>query len=350
MKQVDLFLPFALPQDDMASDLLRAINTPTLATLASRGNSSGRRNFDDFSRTLPHERWIAERFGIAGAADTDNSPAIATSAMCSVGVAAESGYWFILHPVHIHIARDHLVLTDVRQLALSDTESRLLFEDALPLLQESGLDARYGDAHTWFLRADDWASLHTATPDAAGGHNIDIWMPKGEGERAWRKVQNEIQMQWHTHAVNSARENSGAKLVNSLWLWGGASHASTPVSAPYDHIVNLPRWTSMLGALARNHDTYGNVGNVLASSSSHILAGSDALIDAAFAADWGTWLANMQALDAEWLAPLLAALKSGQIDQLRLILSHNTGLIEFSVNRSGLRKFWIRPSLGGLAQ
>jgi hypothetical protein len=350
MKQVDLLLPFALPQGEMAPDLLKAMNTPSLAMLLSRAKSLVDRNFDDFSRALPHEIWLAERFGLAERMHVDNSPPVADPAMQSHGVQADAGYWFILHPVHIHIARDHLVLTDVNQLALSDMESRLLFEEALPLVKEAGLEARYGDPHTWFLRADAWSGLHTATPDAAGGHNIDIWMPKGEGERAWRKLQNEIQMQWHTHAVNAAREAAGKQLVNSLWLWGGSSLGGAPAAsarqqAPYGHAINLPGWSAALGSLCSQHAANGTIDDVLAADSAHVLASSDTLIASAFAADWGAWLAHMQALEAGWFAPLLAALKAGKIDQLRLILSHNTGLKEFSINRFGLRKFWIAPAL-----
>jgi hypothetical protein len=345
MKQVDLLLPFSLPQEEMASDLLKAMNAPSLAMLLSRAKPLVHRNFDDFSRALPHEIWLAERFGLADGMHVDNSPPVAHAAMQSRGLQADAGHWFILHPVHIHIARDHLVLTDVNQLALSDMESRLLFEEALPLVEEAGMEARYGDPHTWFLRADAWAGLQTATPDAAGGHNIDIWMPKGEGERAWRKLQNEIQMQWHTHAVNAAREAAGKRLINSLWLWGGAPAAPAKHEAPYGYTVNLPGWSAALGCLCRHHAENGTVGDVIASHSAHVLASSDGLIASAFAADWGAWLAHMQALESDWFAPLLAALKNGKIDHLRLILSHNTGLKEFSINRFGLRKFWIAPAL-----
>jgi hypothetical protein len=321
---------------------------PALAMLIGRGKAAAHRNFDDFSRTLPHETWLAERFSLAGGVPTDNSPAVAAAAMLSLGLEADAGYWFVLQPVHIHIARNHLVLTDVRQLALSDMESRLLFEEALPLFREAGLEARYGAPHLWFLRADAWSGLHTATPDAAGGHNIDIWMPKGEGERAWRKVQNEIQMQWHTHGVNAARETSGKRLVNSLWLWGGAPAASTKPALPYDYAFNLPGWGELLGRLCQHNATAGNVDNVLAAQSAHILIGTGDLIEPAFAENWGSWLAHMQALEVSWFAPLLDALKSGKIDHLRLILSHNTGLVEFSSDRFGLRKFWAAPSLSRL--
>jgi hypothetical protein len=70
---------------------------------------------------------------------------------------------------------------------------------------------QYGDASTWFLRADGWTGLKTASADAACGHNVDIWMPDGEHARAWRKLQNEIQMMWFAHTLNDEREAQGKK-------------------------------------------------------------------------------------------------------------------------------------------
>lgn len=277
------------------------------------------------------------------------SPPVAVAAMREYGVHADSGIWFMLHPVHLHIARDHLVLTDRRQLTLSDAESLQLFDAAKPLFAEAGMNLRYGDARTWFLRSNEWSELQTATPDAAAGHNIDIWMPKGPGERAWRKVQNEIQMHWHTHPVNAAREERGERPVNSLWMWGGGPASATLPAAPYGHAFNLPGWMSALGSLCRQHTNARTVGDVLAATSERSLIVFDTLIEPAFTENWHEWLARMNALDAAWLTPLHDALKAGKISRLTLILTHNTGLTEFSVSRLALRKFWIRPSLFRLA-
>lgn len=346
MKHVDLLLPFALPHNDMAPDLLREIKAPSLALIAARAKASPRRDFDDFARTLPHERWLAEQFGIA-AGDDDSLP-VAAAAMRRHGIEAEAGTWFIVHPVHLHIARDHLVLTDLRQLQLGDDEAQVLFAAARPLFAEAGMDLRYGDARTWFVRRDDWRGLQTATPDAATGHNIDIWMPRGEQARAWRKVQNEVQMQWHQHAANAAREARGAKPVNSLWLWGAADAAAGLPSPRHAGAFNFHGWSEALAHRCPRHAQGQRAQDVLAAPDDALVL-CDALVEPAYAQDWSEWLARMEALEAEWLAPLLDALKRGGIGSLRLVLSHTTGLVELPVDRLGLRKFWSQPSLTRLA-
>jgi hypothetical protein len=349
MKHVHLLLPFALPHNELAQDLLRETKAPALATLISRAKALPREVHDDFARALPHERWMAARFGLAAEHADKTSPRIADVAMQACGLQTQAGFWFLLQPVHIHFARDHLVLTDMRQLALPEAESRILFDIAQPLFAEAGFDVRYGDTRRWFLRADHWSELATATPDAATGHNIDIWMPRGAAERDWRKVQNEVQMHWHAHPVNTARESRGEKSVNSLWLWGGAPAPLAMPAPPYHDAFNLPDWLHGVAHGGIRLAVCDDAQDVIAATSAGSLVMLDALLEPALGEDWNEWLVRLHQLEARWFGPLLDALKSGKIDQLTLILTHNTGLAEFPVSRLALRKFWIPPSLTRLA-
>jgi hypothetical protein len=53
----------------------------------------------------------------------------------------------------------------------------------------------------------------------------------------------------------------------------------------------------------------------------------------------------MQRLETELFAPLLAALKSGRIKEVRLVLSHRDGHLETTTTPLAQRKFWRRPTL-----
>lgn len=347
MSQLDILLPFGLPPPEFAKDLLQQCKTPSLALLLARAKALQSENFDPFARALPHETWLARQL-LAAEVLSESSPPVADALMRQHGLQAETGTWFVLQPVHFHIARDHLVLTDPRQLGLDDDEARILFEAAQPLFEEDGKTLVYGNAATWFMRSDDWQDLHTATPDAACGHNIDIWLPQGAQERAWRKLQNEVQMHWHMHDVNARREARGAHVVNSLWLWGGASaqqlhHGSH--RAAYSDTFNLDGWHAALAATAGNRQVDCRAADVVSVRPQHGLLALERLLPAAMAADWGTWLQEMQALEAQWFAPLLSALRGGQLDCIRLILTDNTRLAEFSLGKGALRKFWVKPTL-----
>ena len=324
MTNLEIIVPFALPPAEHARDLLRELGLPALAQLLSRAKQGRNQQTDNFAPALPHEQWLS---GVA-----DNSPPLAKAAMQAMGIA-EEGHWFLLQPASLHIARDHLVLTDRRQLDLSDAESRALFELSLPFINESGFDMRYGDAGNWFLRADLWQGLRTSTPDAACGHNIDIWLPKGEtgeGERAWRKLLNELQMLWHTHTINEAREIRGARRINSAWLWGGSHDEKS---------------TADLALLARQ--ALNQPQKILELASPQTLL--DSLIAPALAGDWSSWLHEFSQLEQSCFAPLLSALKESQIQSVTLVLSDSSRLQTWHASRASMRKFWIKPSLARLA-
>ncbi|HVL76666.1 MAG TPA: hypothetical protein VM406_11680, partial [Noviherbaspirillum sp.] len=341
--RLDILVPLALPPAELKADLLKQLRAPALATLAARARLAQTESFDGFPHALPHEYWITRRAGLH--APADNSPAVAGAWMHAHDIAAEEGTWFALHPVHIHIARDHLVLTDPQQLDLSDADSRTLFDIARPLFEEYGHALHYGNATTWFMRADQWQGLRTSTPEAAAGHNVDLWLPRGPGERDWRRLQNEVQMHWFTHPLNEAREARGARPVNSLWLWGAAQPAPPP-RAPWQAAFNLGRWPYAAPGIPMSHAT--DASTLLAQRPEHVLLALDALIDPAIAGDWGDWLAALEALERDWFAPLLEALRSGSIDEITLVPTGEGHLKEFVIRPSSLRKFWVRPSLNPL--
>lgn len=340
MSQLTILLPFGLPPPELANDLLRECKAPALATLLSRAKSHQSETFDIFARTLPHERWLAQRLPLHAQACGPDSPAFAAAAMAEFGLAAQAGVWFIVEPVHIHVARDHLVLTDRRRLSLTEREADSLFESAAASFAEAGLALQRGDGRVWFVRADEWSALQTASPDAACGRNIDIWMPKGPGELAWRKLQNEVQMAWHTDAVNQEREANGLPSVNSIWLWGGAALTGNAI-APADS--GVAGWPSALGIASAAFA----IPDVAASRAEFIAL--DGLCAPALAGDWSGWLHAMEDLDSNFFAPVLDGLKSKRLDRVTLVASRNGALAEYGITPGSLKKFWVKPSLSRLA-
>ena len=350
MTELDILLPFGLPPTELAGDLLKALDTPALAMLASRAKSEAGRHeaIDEFHRALPHELWLARRFGLEDAVKKNGSPPVAAALMAAMNIAPQPGAWFVLQPVHIHIARDHLVLTDPRQLGLSETESRTLFEIAAPLFAEAGKRLLYGNASTWFVEAEDWRDLETSSPDAAAGHNIDIWMPKGPGERDWRKVQNEVQMHWFNHAVNEDRETRRLKPINSIWIWGGPAWKIGEQSRHYDKTFNFYGWMQAFREYVPAHADATDSRALLSSPGERNMLLLDSLLEPALSNDWARWLDGMKHLEEVWFAPLLQALQSGKLDRISLIATHDSRISRFASTRSSLRKFWVKPSLAAL--
>lgn len=350
MSHLDILLPFGLPSAELAGDLLRVLETPALASLVGRAKSHRREEFDPFDRALPHETWIARQFGLEESTRKRGSPPVAAAAIRASGLIPDAGTWFLLHPVYLHIARDHLALANQRQLKLSEPESRALFDSVKPLLDEIDMPLLYGDAHTWFIRADSWVDLSTATPDAASGHNIDIWLPQGPSEREWRKLQNEIQMHWHSHPVNEQRESRGENPVNSAWLWGGAVTSADIPSTGYSDLFNLQGWQEALGHCSDAPVKNSSALEIISAAPPRGMIVLNQLIDPALEGDWSEWISRMHELESQWFLPISEALKAGKIEQVSLTMSHGTDLVEFISGKYSSRKFWVKPSLSRLVR
>ncbi|GGI17754.1 hypothetical protein GCM10008066_10560 [Oxalicibacterium faecigallinarum] len=343
MNRLDLLLPFSLTPPELARDLQKELSVPSLAMLLGRGKSTAMVTNDAFSRTLPHEAWLFEN---AAATSTDNSPPLARYLAHDAGMSLDEGFWFILQPFHLHVARDHLVLTDPRQLRISEEESQALFSSAQSVFSEDGKDLFYVSPSIWLLRADDWHGLRTSTPDAACGHNVDIWTPQGDRAREWRRLQNEVQMHWHDHAVNDARTGRGLKPINSVWLWGGAK-AGTSTMRRFETAFSSTQSTPLLAALQTRQ--ISDASTLLSTSAGHAILVLDDLSEPALTEDWAEWIARMNSMEERWFAPLLAALRQGQLKQLGITLNHHATLKTIDISKSALRKFWKKPALTALA-
>lgn len=343
---LEVLLPFGLPPDELSRDLLSSLRTPALSKLLARASAGPTTRHSGFQSSLPHEIWLEQQLGPLSA-----TPASALEGAGLHGADLASGIWFMLFPVHLHIARDHLVLTDQRQLALPDAQVRLLFASAAECFHEAGLQLRYGDAGCWFLRADGWQDMQTSSPDAACGHNVEIWMPKGTQARAWRKLQNEVQMIWHDHAVNQARQAQGWPVVNSLWLQR-LSVAGGPTVPPSGKSLyrassgaSAPRSGSGSGLPGLAEAFSGTLSDTLAHAPPDLptrILYADTLISPALASDWAAWLDAFAALDANWFAPLLA---HKALWPLRITLSHGQSLRDFTCTRPGQLAFWRKHGL-----
>jgi hypothetical protein len=314
MSHPEIIIPFALPPAEHAKDLVKLLASECgadgLATLLARNYSLQRHRYDDFSAQLPHEMWLAKNYH-------HNY----LKAQCNkLSLHLSDGYWFVVQPVNLHIASNHLVLTDYRQLALSEKDARDLFEKARTLCQEIGLQLVFGDTVHWFLRADSWSDLITTSPDAACGHNIEIWSPTGKQALAWRKLQNEIQMEWFIHPIQEQRQQRGEKIVNGLWLWSGTLLKQSEHAESNNTIRDYP-----------------GVNDIIHTPGSTVL---DQLSSAALASDWSTWIQIMIELERDWFKPLCAALKTHQLKQIRLILSNSNTLLDAQIRSNSLRKFW----------
>ena len=273
---------------------------------------------------LPHERFLLG----AGV------PAAPFTLLGLQGEVIESNAVLAcIQPVHLHATRDHLVLMHPDHIPLTAAESAALLEEVKPLLQdEFKAEIIAADPCHWFIKPAHFASLATHSVDQAHGRNIDWWLPRDTVEigtaRAWRKLQNEIQMLWHISPINEVRQASGLPTINSIWLSGVGSiddlQAPNEIRAASHIITDHP----VLMGVA-HHLTIPCSGTVTADT----LVGGFA------------WLQDPAAI---W--PMLQiALMDETLDELELIDFPNGVLRKRTIQKSNIKKgswaFWRTPIL-----
>ena len=338
MPDLTLLCPGTLrpaPIADAATPRPRAVGAPAPSaptealTVALRRARLLARWHDDSAAPaeLPHERWLRDRFGLPADRTVEACTALAD------GVAPPA---LRLTPVHLHVARDHLVLTDPTRLALDPDDARALARVAAPVFEEQGLRLASDRADgRWYLQGDTLPALAARAWTLALGRNVDAWSPTGDEARRWRKLVNEIQMLWHIDPVNERRADQGLPVVNGLWL-DGASPARLDGPSPFTRvasddpaIVGLAR---LAGAqvLAGDHPIERpTTGSVL-----HVL-------DA-----WRRRLRDPEADDGrgmrdEVAAAIARAFESGT-DRLTVILAGERSGVSLSLARGDGWKVWQR--------
>jgi hypothetical protein len=354
VNRLHLLLPFALPAAADASTALHSLAIPALDRLVARATLVERVIGEDFQRTLPHERWVARRFGAvpadtAGAA-TDEAP-LAPYMLLADGGQPGNATWACVQPVHVRIAHDHLVLIDPASLELPDADARTLLDVARPLVEELGVRIEAPQPSRWYLSSDAFGTLAGASPLRASGRNIEIWLPHeahtGERSRAWMKLQNEVQMAWFEHPVNEAREARGLPAVNSIWFH--AQGVAQPVKSDFTRVLSDAAATRGL-ALASKASVDAPPASFKAwrADEKATLIELDPFSAPYIEQDWGRWNAAFAALERDWFAPALNALQAGELGGLGLTLCGDTGSVTLDITRGDLRKFWRRRLFASL--
>ncbi len=337
--ELTLALPGALlPMEFPAAQrtqLLADSALPALRKLLGRGRSGGALHLDTPAPGSALECWLARCFAIPAGL---NAPYCA--ALDQAPVAAEN-CWQV-QPVHLHIARDHLVLTDPALLQITPAEAAALHASIEPLFAELQWQLHATQAERWYVQPAAPLQLHAATPAAAIGRNIDIYLPSGSDARPWKRLMNEVQMVWHTHPVNAAREARGELTINSVWLHGGGHHAPVP-QQQFDAVHADTLYARALAHASGAEIFAGHSAPRL--THARTLQVDACLQEAWMAQDWYRWREHWQVLEQDFFAPLLFVLDRRILKRLTLVLCGEAQAIEITITPNDLWKFWRSTKL-----
>lgn len=313
----NLVVPGALPPASLAPALVAAMPPSGLAALLGTARRGPAFEVGERAAGAVHWTWLGRAFGLA-----EDPPATAPYAWSGAGDPAseagpDPGAW-IAHcdPVHMALARDHLLVTDLGEAPLAPGEEDALFAEADALVRTHPglrLARRHG---AWFLVADAPWQLDARPLAAVLGRPAEERMPSGADARRWRTLSNEIQMTWHASAVNQAREERDLRTANALWLHGGGTWAPLPAA----HVTEVqvdptdPGAATLQGWLQA-----ARRGRASPPAPACVVSLFGGLAGAYAHAAWESWLAGLPALEARIRADMAAA-KARGVARFALVL------------------------------
>jgi hypothetical protein len=235
-----------------------------------------------------HRVWLWTRFGGDGTPVTAPYAWRALNRAGALDVAADQPLWHA-DPVHFAFARDHMLVTALDDAAaLTPDEASALAADAAAIAVEFGATLRVIDTRHWFVAFEPAWSIEAPCFDAALGRSVQDVLPRGSDAARWRKLLTEIQIRWHQHPVNQAREERDVATVNGVWLYGGGRWRELP-QRPFGAVAAddpAIRGWAMASGLA---PTAVFAGDALPDAAGPILVYRPELLRSATAADWDGW-------------------------------------------------------------
>jgi hypothetical protein len=327
--QLTLFIPGLLLPGEALADTAFDLDTPALSRLLGYAE-----------RTPLAADWLLSTFGITA------KPPLPAAALRKVGAdGTAEGAYICFDPVHWQVGRNGITLADPAQLELSQAEADALCAAVQPAVADWGTLTTSSPRH-WELQLKQMPQLQTRALAECIGQPIAPDLPGGADGSRWRQRLNEIQTLLHAHPVNRQREAHGKPRVNSLWPWGSGALADLqPVGNATCSVV----WAddSRLAGLAllQNMPCLATPEQFQPASGA-VLCQLDNLLSPARSLAALNWRQALLALEQQWFAPLLRAVKKGECQTLQLIAGSAHEAVEairYTVRRRDVWRFWRRP-------
>lgn len=336
---VHLVVSDLFPDPERGDAEISATRAVALEMLFARG-----RRRSDPGATL--EAWLLDAFAIARQSDW---PAAPYSLIADDG-DPNGAWWLRADPVHLRADRDTVLFSATELSDIAPDEAASLAASLNAHFAATGITIHPRRANRWYARVDRDPAMWAPPLADIRGQPLLAHMPDGPEGRVWRSILNEMQMLLHEHPVNQSREARGAPAVNGVWLWGAGRLAGAPrtvyarVTADHPVARGLAlaaggRPAQLPGSAREWLESAGRSGVKAAGVEAIVL---DSLRAPAAGRDIVAWRTALEALERDWFAPLLAALRSGGIGMITL---HAPGVPRTNVTettRQDLRYFWRR--------
>ena len=251
------------------------------------------------------------------------------------------GYLLRADPVHLRADQSSLRLFDSHGFSVTQEEAAELVAAVNEFYAERGWQLTAPRPQRWYLSLPADPGITTTPVGKVAGQVIDPCLPRGGAAADWHALLNEIQMLFHAHPVNSAREQRGEPAINSLWFWGGGVLPAT-VQTRADRVATdhpLGMGLAQQAGITRV-DVPVDVDELLAQTDDGLsLLVNDLLDGPTRYGELENWVAALQQLEQHWFSPLLAAISKGEVSSLEIYPCNGH---RYMTNKLQQRRFWRR--------
>lgn len=324
-----LLVPGLLWPREILRDTTFDLPLPALSLLIGRGRRSS---------LADEDTWLANAF------DIDLPLPAAALRLLGDGGWPEDFSWLCLDPVHLRLAERAIVVDDPRRLELTTEEDAALRQALAPLLDWLGEIVAPRPGH-WYLRLKTPIVIDTCALPQAIGRPADPALPAGADGPVWRRLLAEVQPLLHGLPLNRTREAAGQPTVNSLWPWGPGRLPAVPSQSGRRRFDKL--WTDdaiLKGLGMRAGISAERPPPRFTHTHGHPLARLTHLSGSLADFDAMRWREDLTRLEADWLAPSVAALRSGRCRRLTLVAIGQGRAVSITATSRDLWRFWRRPA------
>ncbi|GAA5183658.1 hypothetical protein GCM10025771_35780 [Niveibacterium umoris] len=311
-----------------AISALRSISLPGLSWLVGHSRLST-------GTTSTSTRAFASTFGMQKA----GTAVLRRAGEAGLPLPQAGEIWLCADPVGLHFARDQMILTDPRTLALSQDETVALGSALRVALKDVG-DFTLVTPERGYLKLREPAQVRFSDLLDVAGRPVALFLPEGDDTKRWGRIVNEVQVSLHDHPVNRARENTGSRLVNSLWFWGEGPLEGEAKSTAARVFSDNPVGSGLARLAGKDAAPLTEFATTPADGDSLLLI--DALDAPARFRDTTRWLDALIVLEAQLFAPLAAQMQRREIKQARITAPGERSGIELAVATPSWA-FWLKP-------
>jgi len=336
--QCTLLVPHLLLPAEFGADACHGLVLDELLTLLAR---SSRQTFP----AIGIEAWLCQAFEVEKQQDWPVAPLT----LALDGGDPGNAYWLRADPVHLRLRRNQLLLADCRAFGISQQEADQFVASLNRHFAQDGLQFLAPHASRWYLRLEREPAMTTRALSEAVGADINTCLPAGKDAMHWHRIANEIQMLLQDHPLNAAREAKGGMAVNSVWLWGGGTRPAVP-GRHFSAVLSDEVLACALAATASlpGVPLPGEAENWLRSIdpaqpvNAHALIVLGQLASTAQYGDIARWREEISALNRNWFAPLLAAVRQRRLSRIALVTPGTRSCERFELAPIDLHRFWRR--------